>query len=320
MKRKTVIVADPGIDAAFAIALALLDSSLEVVGLIATAGNVGPEQATRNTLVVVEQIDPPRWPRVGAALPIRYEVDATKFHGRNGLGGLNFPCVELAHMPLGDKLLADLLRQHPREISALVLGPSTVLARAFDYLPDLPHLFERIVLAGGTRHEPGNATAVAEFNFYCDPVAVRTVLQCGAPIVQVPLDISRKLVFSPAELPKLPSAHTRVGKFLRQLLPAALAPAASLYGVEGVPLGSVVALVALARPELMTLKPMVVDVETRGELTMGAAVFDMRWGMGHRSNVDLVVDADWAGVREYIREWLSEAEVRQEESNHEEHE
>ena len=40
MANKIVIIADPGIDGAFAIALALHDPSLEVLGLAATAGNV----------------------------------------------------------------------------------------------------------------------------------------------------------------------------------------------------------------------------------------------------------------------------------------
>ena len=74
MTRKLVIVADPGIDGAFAIALALHDPQLDVLGLAATAGNVTGEQATKNVHILVEQLDPPRWPRLGTALPVEYEV------------------------------------------------------------------------------------------------------------------------------------------------------------------------------------------------------------------------------------------------------
>src|SRR2546421_61283 len=69
MPRKVIIVADPGIDGAFAGALALNAPELEVIGLAATAGNVPAEQATRNVHILVEQLDPARWPRLGAALP-----------------------------------------------------------------------------------------------------------------------------------------------------------------------------------------------------------------------------------------------------------
>ena len=64
MAEKLILAADPGIDAAFAIALALNDPNLEVLALAATAGNVSSDQATRNVHIVVEQIDPPRWPRI----------------------------------------------------------------------------------------------------------------------------------------------------------------------------------------------------------------------------------------------------------------
>ncbi len=93
MARKVILVTDPGIDGAFAGALALFAPELEVVGLAATAGNVPAEQATRNVHILVEQLDPPRWPRLGAALPVEYDVDARSLHGPNGLGGVDFPCA-----------------------------------------------------------------------------------------------------------------------------------------------------------------------------------------------------------------------------------
>src|SRR5258708_29386671 len=107
MAAKLVLLADPGIDGAFAIALGLLDPDLDVLGVAATAGNVPAEQATRNMQIVVEQVDPPRLPRFGAALPVEYDVDGTRLHGPRGLGNTSLPCAELHHEPPGDKLLAD---------------------------------------------------------------------------------------------------------------------------------------------------------------------------------------------------------------------
>src|SRR5437763_11528794 len=119
MTRKLIIVADPGIDSAFAVALALHDPDLDFLGLAATAGNVPAERATRNVHVLIEQLDPPRWPRLGAALPGEYETTATNLHGPDGLGGVDFPCAQLHHPPPPDKLLADLVRHHPH--AAIVL-------------------------------------------------------------------------------------------------------------------------------------------------------------------------------------------------------
>src|SRR5436309_1171199 len=130
MAQKLILVTDPGIDGAFAIALALFDPDLEVLSLAATAGNVDADQATRNVQTVVEQLDPPRWPRLGAALPVEYEQDGTRLHGPNGLGGVTFPCAQLHHAHPSDKLVADLVRQNPHEVTVVTLGPPTVLARA----------------------------------------------------------------------------------------------------------------------------------------------------------------------------------------------
>ena len=56
MVQKVAIIADPGIDTAFAIALALHDPKIDVVGLIASAGNVGHDQATQNVHILINQI------------------------------------------------------------------------------------------------------------------------------------------------------------------------------------------------------------------------------------------------------------------------
>src|SRR5262245_35192664 len=107
MAEKVLIIADPGIDSALAVALAMNDPQLEVLALAATAGNVSADQATRNAHIVVEQIDPARWPRIGAALPVEYEKNATDLNGPDGLGGQGFPCVELHHATPADKLITD---------------------------------------------------------------------------------------------------------------------------------------------------------------------------------------------------------------------
>src|SRR5437868_4766656 len=171
MMRKVIVIADPGIDGAFAVALALRDPELDVLGVAASAGNVSAEQATKNVQTLVEQIDPPRWPRLGAALPIDYDVDRTRLHGPGGLGGVEFPCAQLHHQHSSDKLLIDLVRQNPDEVTLISLGPLTVLARAFDRHPELAGGVQRLVCVGGTGHAPGNARAVGEVHLCCGPTS-----------------------------------------------------------------------------------------------------------------------------------------------------
>jgi inosine-uridine nucleoside N-ribohydrolase len=302
---KVILVADPGIDGAFAIALALFDPELEVLCLGATAGNVPAEQATQNIQTIVEQLDPPRWPRLGAAPLVEYDVDGTRLHGPNGLGGIQFPCAQLHHAHASDKLLVDLVRLHPKEVSVICLGPLTVLARALDRDPELPALVHRFVCLGGALNEPGNAGPVSEFHFYCDPPAARQVLRSGAAVTLVPLDLMRKVLFSPTDLLELPAPDSRVSKFLRQIVPFAIGATSSLYGIEGFHLKDVLGVVAVSLRGVVGTRPMAVDVETRGELTRGMSVVDVRWTTTAKPNVELAMGVDVQAVRDYIKRTLT---------------
>jgi inosine-uridine nucleoside N-ribohydrolase len=304
MAQKIILVSDPGIDTAFAITLALFDANLEVLGVASTPGNVSAEQATRNVQVIVEQLDPPRWPRLGAAPPVEYDIDGKRLHGTNGLGGVDFPCAQLHHPHPSDKLIVDLVRQNPKEITVVVLGPLTALARAMDRDPELPGLVERLVCVGGAINEPGNAGPVTEFHFACDPEAARQVLRCGAPITLIPLDVMRKVLLSPTDLLNLPAPESRPCKFLRQIVPYALGATSQLYGIEGFHLKDVVGVAAVALRNAVSTKPMAVDVETRGQLTRGMTVVDNRSEARPKPNVDVAVGLDTAAVGAYLRDVL----------------
>src|SRR5262249_3573749 len=297
MPEKVIIICDPGIDGAFAVALALHDPDLDVVALAASAGNVPAEQATQNVHILVEQIDPPRWPRLGAALAVEYEVDGTRLHGAKGLGNSSFPCAHLHHPHPSDKLVVDLVKQNPKEITVVCLGPLTVLARALDRDPELPGLIKRLVCVGGAWHETGNAGPVSEFHFFCDPLAARQVVHAGMNLTLIPLDVSRKILFAPTDLSSLPDLPSRTGQFLRHILPFGIAATANLYGIEGFHLKDVLGIVGVAHPEALRTRSVTVDVELRGELTRGMSVIDQRHWRAANPYLHLVVALDSTASR-----------------------
>ncbi|MFL5245792.1 MAG: nucleoside hydrolase [Gemmataceae bacterium] len=305
MGRKVIVLSDPGIDGAFAIALALHDRKLDCVGLAATAGNVSADQANRNMQILVDVFDPPRRPRFGAALPVEYDVDGLMLHGPGGLGGTNFPCAELHHTHAADKLIVDLVRQHPKELTILVLGPLTVLARALDRDPEMVALVDRVVCVGGAWHEAGNISAVAEFHFYCDPASARQVVNSGMALTLIPLDVTRKLVLAPTELSDLSESQTC--SFLRQIVPYGIQATASLYGIEGFHLKDVLGVAAVAVPQAFTIKSVALDVETQGELTRGMTIVDTRWNTTAKANVDLALSVDVNAVRRYMTDTLAQS-------------
>lgn len=300
MAHKVILIADPGIDTAFAVALALFDRRLEVLALAPTAGNVVAQQATMNAHTLVAQLDPPRWPRLGAALPISYEVDGRALHGADGLGNAKFPEVSLHTPQHSDKLIVELVHKHPNDVTIICMGPATTLQAALHRDPTLPQRMHRVILLGGAWREPGNATATAEFHFFCDPEAAREVLHSKLPITLVPLDVMRKVIFSPSDLLELPSPECRVSKFLRQIVPFGIRACSNLYGIEGFHMKDVMGVVTKVLPQAIGTRSVFVDVETRGELTRGMSIIDTRPKPAHAPNVELVTSVDVNLVRQYI--------------------
>ena len=309
MPQKVIIVADPGIDTAFAIALALLEPKLDVLALAATAGNVGAQQATMNVYTIVSQLDPSRYPRIGAAPLVEYGVDGTRLHGADGLGNGNFPSISLHAPHSSDRLIVELVRKEPKEITIVCLGPLTVMAGALSRDPAIVPLIDRIICLGGAWKESGNISAAAEFHFYCDPVSARKVLHCGAHITLLPLDVTRKLMFSPTDLLELPAPESKTSQFLRKIVPFGIRASSNLYGAEGFHLKDVLGIAALVLPKAITTQRFYVDVEAHGELTRGASVVDARPNPSSPPNVDLATGVDVVAVRDYIVQTLTHGDT-----------
>ena len=149
---------------------------------------------------------------------------------------------------------------------------------------------------------------MSEFHFYCDPTAARGVLQAGAPLTLIPLDMMRKVLFSPTDLLELPAPESRTTQFLRKIVPFGIAATSNMYGIEGFHLKDVLGILAVAQPEALKTKPMPVDVETRGELTRGMMVVDQRPWRSGGANVNLALEVDSQAVRDYISRTLGRAQ------------
>lgn len=306
MPKKVLLDVDPGIDDAMALCMALFEPSIEVVAVTAVGGNCPAAQATRNVQAIIEQLDPPRWPRVGAASPPDGDlpVDGRYLHGSDGLGGANFDVAELRSRHPSEKLITDTIRAVPNALTIIALGPLTNIARAFGRDPELQSLVGEIVMMGGSVSGPGNITPTAEFNIYCDPPSARAVFRSHSTKTLVPLDVTNRLVLSFDLLNHLPDESTKVGEFLRKILTPAFRNYRQRFGLEGIHVHDSVALMAAIYPELFITEAMAGDVETMGELTTGATVFDRRRTPAWRHNMDVVVDLDLPAVTDRILQSL----------------
>jgi purine nucleosidase len=302
MPKKVILDVDPGIDDALALCLALSDAELEVVAITAVGGNVPPQLATRNVQAILEQLDPPRWPRVGVASMPEHglPVEGRFREGIDGLGGVALDVAELRSPHPSEKILCDAVRADRESVALVALGPLTNVARAFQRDPELPSLVGQVLMMGGTVAGPGNITPAAEFNIYCDPESARTVFRSPSTKTLIPLDVTNRVVLTYDLFNQLPGETTRVGAFLRRILPPAFRNYRQQYGLEGIHVHDSVALMALTNPELFTMQPMAGDVEIMGELTLGATVFDRRRVPAWRHNMEVAVEMDTAKVVEQI--------------------
>jgi purine nucleosidase len=317
--KKILLDVDPGIDDAVALCLAMFDPQFDVVAVTAVGGNVQPDQATRNVQAIIEQLDPPRWPRIGEAsmpemgLPTRN----VNLHGLDGLGNANFQVSELQHRHPSEKVICDEVRAAPGELTLVALGPLTNIARALAREPALVDLIGQIVIMGGTLFGSGNITPAAEFNIYCDPESARAVFRCAVTKTLVPIDITSQVSFGYDLLDNLPGETCRAGRFLRRILPFLFRSYRQELGYEDIRLNDAVALVAALHPELFEVELAAADVELSGELTTGATVFDRRRIREWRTNVAVATKVDIAAVRDTILRGIGAAgETSQDRSKH----
>ena len=314
MARKVIIDCDPGIDDAMALCMALFDPDLDVLAVTAVGGNCPPAQATRNVQAIIEQLDPPRWPRLGDASPPDggLPVDGRYLHGVDGLGGTHFDVAELHHLHPSEKVICDQIRAEPEgSVTIVALGPLTNIARAFLRDPELPSLVGRIVMMGGAVAGPGNITPAAEFNIYCDPVSAQAVFRSHSTKTLVPLDVTNRIVLSYDLFNQLPEESTKVGGFLRKILPPAFRGYRQQFGLEGIHVHDAITLTAVTHPELFTTEEMAGDVETMGELTSGVTVFDRRRVPAWRHNMEVALDMHANGVTDAIIRALNDAARRE---------
>ena len=310
MGRKVIFDCDPGIDDSVALTLALFDPRLEVLAITACAGVVDAEQATQNVRSLVERLDPPRIPRLGAALDPELGAavsNGTLLHGDDGLGNSAWAPVSRQHSPASDKLIADCLRANPGEVTIVSTGPLSGIAKALSRDPALVPAIDRLIISGGSTCGNGNVSPAAEFNMHFDPQSARAVICSATTKSLIPLEISDQLSFDWELVEDLPPRYTRVGSVLHQILPYLFRSSRQHLGQEAVSLPAVLPVLMLVEPMLFQWEEMAGDVETSGELTRGAMIFDRRTPRQWRLNMEVATAIDVMAAKDAFANCLKYA-------------
>lgn len=309
MARKVILDVDPGVSDALAICLALSQPELEVVAVTATGGNVAPRQASRNVQAIIEHLDPPRWPRIGFAdeeQPLR--TDGRELWGVDGLCGASLRIAELHQQHPSLKVITEEVRNDPGGVTIIACGPLHNIAAAFQLEPELALQVGHLMIVGGTLDGPGDATAAAEFNIYCDAEAAQRVFRSPATTTLLPLDVTNRAALTFDLLSNLPSETSSIGRLLRTILPGAFQAFRQRLGLEGIYSAEAVAVMAAIHPDLISTEALPCDVETEGMITYGATVIDRRPRTFDRPNMDVAVEIDALAMVEAITRSLREGD------------
>ena len=296
---------DPGIDDAFAIALAV--KHCDVIALTSVGGNVGVDHTTRNAgsvLTLLGRTDIPV--HAGADHPLRGPVlhRAEAYHGLNGLGGAVVP--EPARRVASNNAAAaivDLVRSNPG-CWLVPTGPLTNIALAFRAAPDLGPLLAGISWMGGsTTH--GNVTSCAEFNAWVDPEAADEVVQYVSThrvrFIMAGLNVTHEVTLNEADAGSW--RGTTRGDVFAALLESYLVQYRQQYTLKGAAVHDALAVIAVTHPDLVELVSHHVSVDCSDGPNRGRTSIDDRPLInGPTPNTEVVMDANAAEIVRLVTE------------------
>lgn len=320
MPRPFLIDTDTASDDAVAIIMALRHPDVEVKAITTVCGNVPLEQGTRNALYTVELCGADVPVYMGAARPLTREpAHAQWFHGRDGLGDMNYPApTRQPAQGHAVETIIETARANPG-LTIVTLAPLTNIALALANAPDIVNYVSRCVVMGGAACTVGNVTPAAEYNIWCDPEAARMVFHSGLPIEMVGWELCRgAAMLYPDEMAEVRAIGTPLAEFAIDCNRMAFKASVKQSGEGGLGLPDPVAMAVALDPAICTRKSRhAVEIETQSELTRGMTVVDQLnvtsdernsglWARAfHRGNVHVCWEIDVPAWKALLRRSLS---------------
>jgi len=325
-----ILDVDTGVDDALALLYAVASPEVELIAATSVMGNVPVEQATENTLAVLEVAGRPEVEVAqGAARPLaRDHVPFPVVHGERGLGRAAPPPPTASPSSRSAvEVIVGSARERPGEVLLVATGPLTNLALALREEPGLPQLLRGFALMGGAFARGGNVTPAAEANIWVDPLAAAEVFAAFAGVdeehlpIAVGLDVTERAIMRRPDLNEVcaPAPQSPLAQLIEGATSFYMDFYAAVVGEDGCRLHDPLAVAIAIDESLARLVTTRVEVETDGRWTTGETVADLAgvrgspwpvgWEPGAIARVALEVAAD-EFMERFVERVRSLVEVR----------
>ncbi|MCC4357687.1 nucleoside hydrolase [Limosilactobacillus reuteri] len=218
-KRKMILDLDTGVDDALAIAYALADPEVDLIGIVSSYGNNLLDVCAENSLKLLELLGHTDIP-VFKGLPHSCTTDhfdvmqvSKDIHGDNGIGDVELPAPSRAlEEQSGVDFYIEAAHKYSKDLIIIPTGPMTNLAAALKKDPEIANLIGNVTFMGGALTVEGNVTPVAEANINQDPKAADEVMKSNLPLTMVGLDVTLRTLLTKNETKQWRELGTASGK------------------------------------------------------------------------------------------------------------
>jgi purine nucleosidase len=168
---------------------------------------------------------------------------------------------------------------NPGEISLIALGPLTNVAIALALEPGLSSAVKEIVVMGGVFLRTTSLLRMpGEFNIWVDPEAAAIVLNSGAPLRFIGLDVTLQVQLGRADGDRMRATGRPFASYAGECVHAWVDYLREAYpgrGFHTAPMHDPLAVAVVSQPQLVTWRPARVEVEVCSDITRGVTVADL---------------------------------------------
>lgn len=282
-----IIDTDPGHDDAMAIMLAI-KSGLNILAITTVSGNSTIENTTRNARYILNLLNKNDIPVYsGSDKPLKRDLIKAVVHGESGLEGIDPTNDANLTNNAVEKILTTIKENN--DVSLITLGPLTNIAKAIIQEPDTISRVKEIIIMGGAIDVPGNKNRVAEFNIFVDPEAAEIVFNFPIKKTLVPLDACNQVKLSLEDFKKIKGDLTNP---LVLMAKHYINNISNDEGTRAALMYDPLTVYYLINPSACIIRQFDILIETKGELTRGMTVADLRKKPDKINPVNVVMNID----------------------------